>query len=210
MSILPGSESVFERFPELSSVQKDQIEKLGELYGGWNEQINVISRKDFEHFYERHVLHSLAIAKYQSLSDKTVLDVGTGGGFPGIPLAILFPDATFTLIDSIGKKLKVAAAVAESIGLANVSYVHGRMEEHEKHYDFLTGRAVTDLPTLFKWTKHLVNWHKGKGESGMLYLKGGDFNEELKHIPRKIHIQELAEYGHSEFFETKKLVYIYQ
>jgi 16S rRNA (guanine527-N7)-methyltransferase len=210
MSRLAGSELIHSHFPDLSSVQKEQINRLGELYATWNEQINVISRKDFEHFYERHVMHSLAIAKYIDLKDKEILDVGTGGGFPGIPLAILFPEAKFTLIDSVGKKLKVAQDVADQIGLSNVSCLHMRMESHEKHYDFITGRAITELPQVFQWTKHLVRWHKGKGESGMLYLKGGDFKAELKHIPRKIQIQELSEYYDTEFFETKKLVYVFQ
>jgi 16S rRNA (guanine527-N7)-methyltransferase len=210
MSSQTGPELIHSCFPELSSVQKQQIDRLGELYATWNEQINVISRKDFEHFYERHVLHSLAIAKYIDLKDKDVLDVGTGGGFPGIPLAILFPDAKFTLMDSVGKKLKVAQDIADQIGLNNVSCLQMRMEAHEKHYDFITGRAITELPQVFIWTKHLVRWHKGKGESGMLYLKGGDFNAELKHIPRKIQIQELSEYYDTEFFETKKLVYVFQ
>jgi len=205
-----GASQIFPLFPELSDLQREQIENLGPLYAEWNEQINVISRKDFSYFYERHVLHSLCIAKWIDLNEKDVMDVGTGGGFPGLPLAILFPSAKFTLIDSIGKKLKVANDVAERIGLENIRCIHTRIESHEESYDYITGRAVTDLPQLFQWTKKLVRWHKGKGNAGMVYLKGGDFKAELKHIPRKIEIMGLNELIGTTYFETKKLVHIYQ
>jgi 16S rRNA (guanine527-N7)-methyltransferase len=138
------------------------------------------------------------------------LDVGTGGGFPGVPLAILFPNAQFTLVDSIGKKLKVVDDVAAKLGLSNIECIHGRIESLSKKHDFITGRAVTELPQLFNWTKHLVHWHKGKEHSGMLYLKGGEFTSELKKVPRKVEIYNLNDYFESEFFETKKLVRIYQ
>jgi 16S rRNA (guanine527-N7)-methyltransferase len=197
-------------FPEISPRQAGQFEALYELYFDWNEKINVISRKDFEHFHERHLLHSLSIGLYQDLNSHSVMDVGTGGGFPGVPLAILFPDAGFTLVDSIGKKLKVVEDVAAKLGLSNIECIHGRMESLSKKYDFITGRAVTELPQLFNWTKHLVHWHKGKENSGMLYLKGGEFTSELKKVPRKVDIYNLNEHFESEFFETKKLVRIFQ
>ncbi len=201
---------ISEHFPYLSPGQLDQIAQLGALYQHWNSKVNVISRKDIAHFYERHVLHSLMIGKHYDLADSKVMDVGTGGGFPGIPLAILFPEAKFTLVDSIGKKLKVIEDVAKDIALYNVETRHSRMEELKGSYDFITGRAVKSLPVVFNWTKHLINWSKGKGNSGMLYLKGGEFNEELKAIPRTIEIHKLNESVAREFFETKKLVYIYQ
>lgn len=163
-----------------------------------------------EYFYERHVLHSMMLGKHYDLGDNSVMDVGTGGGFPGIPLAILFPEARFKLVDSVGKKLKVVDAVCEAIGLKNVETQHSRVEDLNGKFDFITGRAVKPLPVVFNWTKHLIDWNKGKGQSGMLYLKGGEFNDELKAIPRKIEITDLNEDVKSEFFETKKLVYIYQ
>jgi 16S rRNA (guanine527-N7)-methyltransferase len=197
-------------FPELSPRQVEQFKALHQLYFDWNEKINVISRKDFEHFHERHLLHSLSIGLYQNLNSHSVLDVGTGGGFPGVPLAILFPDAQFTLVDSIGKKLKVIDDVAATLGLSNIECIHGRMESLSKKSDFVTGRAVTDLPQLFNWTKHLVHWHKGKEQSGMLYLKGGEFTSELKKVPRKVEIFDIKDIFTTEFFETKKFVRIYQ
>lgn len=197
-------------FPDLSELQLSQLAQLGALYQDWNSKVNVISRKDMTHFYERHVLHSMMIGKYHDLGESKVMDVGTGGGFPGIPLAIMFPEANFKLVDSVGKKLKVVNAVADSIGLSNVQTKHSRMEDLKGSYDFVTGRAVKPLPVVFNWTKHLIDWSKGKGKSGMLYLKGGEFTEELKAIPRKVEIHDLKGMLKTEFFETKKLVYIYQ
>jgi len=198
------------RFPKLSQMQLEQFSQLGELYQDWNSKVNLISRKDMDHFYERHVFHSLMIGAYFDLSDSRVMDVGTGGGFPGVPLAILFPNAEFRLVDSIGKKLKVVDSVAESLGLKNITTQHSRMEDLKGRYDFITGRAVKSLPVVFNWTKHLIDWSKGKGNSGMLYLKGGEFKQELKAIPRKVEIHELGDSLEGEFFETKKLVYLYQ
>jgi 16S rRNA (guanine527-N7)-methyltransferase len=197
-------------FPNLSKKQLDQFAQLGGLYQDWNSKVNLISRKDMDHFYERHVVYSLMIGSYFDLSDSRIMDVGTGGGFPGVPLAILFPDAEFKLVDSIGKKLKVVDAVAESLALKNITTAHSRMEDLKGRYDFITGRAVKSLPIVFNWTKHLIDWSKGKGNSGMLYLKGGEFKNELKSIPRKVDIHALSDLIKSEFFETKKLVYFYQ
>jgi 16S rRNA (guanine527-N7)-methyltransferase len=202
---------IFDIFTGLNSKQKEQINALAPLYEEWNQKVNVISRKDMDYFYSRHVLHSLLIGHFSDLSGSTILDVGTGGGFPGLPLAILFPDAEFTLVDSIGKKLKVIDDVADQIGVCNIKTVHSRMEELNGKYDFVTGRAVKSLPVIFNWTKHLICWNKGKEKSGMLYLKGGDFIDELKSIPRKVDIIELQPVVPlAEFFETKKLVHIYQ
>lgn len=197
-------------FPDLSSIQLEQLNKLHPLYMEWNEKINVISRRDFEHFLERHLLHSLSIGLFQNLNGHSVMDVGTGGGFPGVPLAILFPEAQFTLVDSVGKKLKVIEDVGTKIGLTNIRCSHGRMESLSEKQDFITGRAVAELPQLFNWTKHLVHWHKGKEKAGMLYLKGGDFTSELKKIPRKVEIYALSDPFKGEYFETKRLVRIYQ
>jgi 16S rRNA (guanine527-N7)-methyltransferase len=197
-------------FPNLTDRQINQFQKLIEVYTFWNEQINVISRKDIPNFYERHVLHSLGIAKTLAfLPDANILDIGTGGGFPGIPLAILFPETHFTLVDSIGKKIKVVNAVAQELGLTNVNAIHERAENINSKFDFIISRAVTQMPDFIKWTK-------GKFKStsthalpnGILYLKGGDLNEELKTIRQRIIITELHPLFGSEFFETKKVVYV--
>lgn len=197
-------------FPNLTDRQINQFQKLIEVYTFWNEQINVISRKDIPNFYERHVLHSLGIAKTLAfLPDANILDIGTGGGFPGIPLAILFPETHFTLVDSIGKKIKVVNAVAQELGLKNVDAIHERAENINSKFDFIISRAVTQMPDFIKWTK-------GKFKStsihalpnGILYLKGGDLNEELKTIRQRIIITELHPLFGSEFFETKKVVYV--
>lgn len=202
---------ILDLFPDLSDEQIEQFRKLGPLYADWNEKVNVISRKDMDMFYVRHVAHSLLIGRFFDLQGAEVLDVGTGGGFPGVPLAILFPEAQFTLVDSIRKKLKVIDQVCEEIGISNVKTIHSRMEELEGSYDYITGRAVKALPMVFNWTKHLIKWHKGKENSGMLYLKGGDFKDELRAIPRKVELKELQSLiPEDAFFETKKLIHIYQ
>lgn len=195
-------------FPEISVTQHGQLEKMLSLYVYWNAQINVISRKDLNDFYERHVLHSLSIAKFITFLPKsTILDIGTGGGFPGIPLAILFPEVEFHLVDSIGKKIKVVQEVAKSLGLKNLTSEHTRAENVQKKYDFIVSRAVTQMPEFLRWTKNKISaTQKNTLQNGILYLKGGDLSEELKNIPHKIFL--LSDVFEEDFFETKKLVYV--
>jgi 16S rRNA (guanine527-N7)-methyltransferase len=196
-------------FPNLTEIQFKQFEALQGLYEHWNAQINVISRKDIESLYLRHVLHSLSIAKLIQFQDGAkILDIGTGGGFPGIPLAILFPEVTFHLVDSINKKLKVVNGVAESLGLENVYTTHARAETIEEQYDFIISRAVTTMPVFVSWIKNRVakkNTHALK--NGILYLKGGDLTEELKTYS-KVTLYDLSAFFEDEFFETKKIVHL--
>ncbi len=201
---------IFDHFPNLSDLQKKQFSDLFDLYQLWNNQINVISRKDTEHFYERHVLHSLGIAKVQPFLPGTmVLDVGTGGGFPGIPLAILFPETKFTLVDSIGKKIKVVKEVAEALGLENVKAINDRAENILVSYDFIVSRAVTRMPEFMAWVKNKTK-KKSQHElkNGILYLKGGDLTEEMATIKNKVSYYDLSDYFGQEFFETKKVVHV--
>lgn len=197
-------------FPDLSPEQIRQFEALEGLYQTWNAQINVISRKDTDHFYERHVLHSLAIAKIvQFLPGSSVLDIGTGGGFPGIPLAILFPEVQFHLVDSIGKKIKVVQEVANNLGLQNVQASHARAETIKDRYDFIVSRAVTQMPVFLTWVKGKSakkNLHNLK--NGVLYLKGGDLSEELAGLRYPVKEFPISEFYKEEFFETKKVVYV--
>jgi 16S rRNA (guanine527-N7)-methyltransferase len=196
-------------FPNLSEIQFKQFEALQGLYEDWNSQINVISRKDIESLYLRHVLHSLSIAKLiQFKAGAKILDIGTGGGFPGIPLAILFPEVTFHLVDSINKKLKVVNGVAESLGLENVYSTHARAETIKGQYDFIISRAVTTMPDFVSWIKNRVakkSVHPIK--NGILYLKGGDLTEELKTYT-KATLYDLSDYFEEDFFETKKIVHL--
>ncbi len=204
-------DKILKYFPDLDQKQIEQFKSLGALYTYWNELINVISRKDLEHLYERHVLHSLAIAKVIQFTPGTrVLDVGTGGGFPGIPLAIMFPQAEFFLIDSIGKKVKVVNAVSENIGLSNLKAEHTRVQQVNESFDFVVSRAVTNLPDFFNWTRN-KNSKKSynKLQNGILYLKGGNFEDELKAINKKANVYNIQDFFEEEFFETKKLVHIY-
>ena len=201
---------IYDHFPDLSDKQKQQFADLYDLYQLWNNQINVISRKDTEHFYERHVLHSLGIAKVQPfLPGSMVLDVGTGGGFPGIPLAILFPETKFTLVDSIGKKIKVVNEVATALGLENVKTINDRAENILVSYDFIISRAVTKMPDFLKWVK---NKNKSKSQhalkNGILYLKGGDLSEEMAQVKNKVQYFQLHDYFPTEFFETKMVVHV--
>ena len=200
---------IFDNFPDLTKTQKEQFTKLEEIYSYWNAQINVISRKDIENFYERHVLHSLGISKIILFAPNTsVLDLGTGGGFPGIPLAILFPETSFTLVDSIGKKIKVVNEVANALGLKNVSGIHSRAEELKDSFDFIISRAVTSMPTFLSWTKGKI---KKKGTNsitnGILYLKGGDLSEELAGIKNKT-LFPLKDFFKEDFFDSKMVVYL--
>ncbi len=195
-------------FPNLSEEQKSQFQQLETLYKDWNEKINVISRKDIDEFYERHVLHSLGIAKIMEFADGTkVLDIGTGGGFPGIPLAILFPNVEFTLVDSIGKKITVVNAVAESLGLKNVKAYHERAEKIKDKFHFVVSRAVTQMPVFLRWLKGKFEKEQfNPKHNGVLYLKGGDLGEELAGI--KCEIYNLKDQFGEEFFDTKKVVYL--
>lgn len=195
-------------FPNLSEEQKSQFQQLETLYKDWNEKINVISRKDIDEFYERHVLHSLGIAKIMEFADGTkVLDIGTGGGFPGIPLAILFPNVEFTLVDSIGKKITVVNAVAESLGLKNVKAYHERAEKIKDKFHFVVSRAVTQMPVFLRWLKGKFEKEQfNPKHNGVLYLKGGDLGEELAGI--KCEIYNLKDQFGEEFFHTKKVVYL--
>jgi 16S rRNA (guanine527-N7)-methyltransferase len=202
-------ELIYSHFPDLTERQRDQFAALQDLYTEWNAKINVISRKDMESFYEKHVLHSLGIAKVYSFKPgQKVLDVGTGGGFPGIPLAILFPETQFHLVDSIGKKIKVVLAVAEALGLENIRADHGRAEEFKGPYDFVVSRAVTQMQRFVPWIKGKISQKNLDSDriNGLLYLKGGDLAEELGSI--KARISNLSNFFTSEFFETKKVVYL--
>lgn len=203
-----SSEIILKYFPNLTDQQKSQFQQLETLYKDWNEKINVISRKDIDEFYERHVLHSLGIAKIIEFADGTkVLDIGTGGGFPGIPLAILFPNVEFTLVDSIGKKITVVNAVAESLGLKNVKAYHERAEKIKDKFHFVVSRAVTQMPVFLRWLKGKFEKEQfNPKHNGVLYLKGGDLGEELAGI--KCEIYNLKDQFEEEFFDTKKVVYL--
>ncbi|NBO60895.1 MAG: 16S rRNA (guanine(527)-N(7))-methyltransferase RsmG [Flavobacteriia bacterium] len=197
-------------FPDLTTHQQKQFSELKGLYALWNEQINVISRKDLENFYERHVLHSLGIAKvYPFQPEERILDVGTGGGFPGIPLAILFPETRFVLVDSIGKKIKVVNEVAHALGLKNVEAHQVRAEQLNSRFDFVVSRAVTAMPVFIDWVKDKIVHGKGYNglSKGILYLKGGDLSDELKGVKGTVQEFPLAHFYAQEFFETKKVVH---
>lgn len=200
---------IIKYFPELSPDQIAKFEKLGDLYKEWNQRINVISRKDIDLLYERHILHSLAIAKVIRFKPQTtVLDIGTGGGFPGIPLAIYFPETDFLLVDSIGKKIKVVEEVSSGAGLLNVKARQARAEQIPEKFDFVVSRAVTTLDEIGKWVKG--KYLKGGFndlDNGLLYLKGGDLTEELKNI-KSFQISDISKFFEEEFFETKKVVYV--
>lgn len=197
-------------FPHLTDQQEHQLGALQELYSDWNEKINVISRKDIEHLYERHVLHSLGIAKFISFKSGTkILDVGTGGGFPGIPLAILFPEAEFYLVDSIGKKVMVVDEIVKQLNLSNVRTAHIRVEKIKEKFDFIVSRAVAPAKTLYQWTHQLVRSNADPdAASGLLLLKGGDLDNELKELKRPHSVTQLSDYFQLPFFDTKKLIYI--
>lgn len=196
-------------FSNLSDTQIDQFSKLQELYQDWNLKINVVSRKDIDELYLRHVLHSLGIAKViQFKPNSKVLDVGTGGGFPGIPLAILFPETQFHLVDSIGKKIKVVNEVVEGLGLQNVKTTHGRVEEVKDTYDFIVSRAVAQMETFVRWTRGKINKKQQHDlKNGILYLKGGDLSEELQKYTSAT-LYDLPDYFSEDFFETKKVVHL--
>jgi 16S rRNA (guanine527-N7)-methyltransferase len=203
-------ELIYKYFPDLTDDQKDKFAKLYDVYKEWNDQINVVSRKDFDSFYEKHVLHSLGIAmciEFKAESD--ILDVGTGGGFPGIPLAIMYPNSQFFLCDSIGKKIKVVNAVIESLGLKNVTAQQIRAEEIKHRFDFIVSRAVTKMPEFLPWVrKKIKKQDQNAYPNGLLYLKGGDLTDEMKTVREYNETVELANFFDEEFFETKKVVYV--
>lgn len=202
-------DEILKYFPDLTDIQIEQFQKLDFLYHDWNEKINVISRKDIDALYTKHVLHSLGIAKIMKFEPgTTVLDVGTGGGFPGIPLAILFPETRFYLIDVIAKKIKVVQGVAEALELKNVKAEQLRAENVKGDFDFIVSRAVTNMPDFVSWIKTKIKkQHKHTLKNGILYLKGGDLTEELKDFP-KATLYDLSTIFEDEFFETKKVVHL--
>lgn len=204
------SQIIVDYFPDLTPKQKDQFAKLFALYRDWNDKINVVSRKDIENLYVNHVLHSLGIAKVMKFNPGAeVLDVGTGGGFPGIPLAILFPETKFHLVDSIGKKITVVNGVAQGVGLKNVKGEQIRAEQIKGEYDFIVSRAVTRLKEFYGWIHQKVkSTSTHELDNGILYLKGGDLEEELAEIKRLHQVYDLSNYFKEEFFETKKVVYV--
>ena len=197
-------------FPSLSPTQEKQFSEIGHIYADWNAKINVVSRKYFDDFYVRHVLHSLSIAKFISFQPGAhVMDLGTGGGFPGIPLAILFPETTFTLVDSIGKKVRVVNDVAERLGLTNVTGIRSRSEQVEGTFDFVVTRAVARAWTLYDWTKkQMAAEHRHDIRNGIICQKGGDLKEELYELNRPYESVDVASYFEEDYFETKKLIYI--
>ncbi|TRX71560.1 16S rRNA (guanine(527)-N(7))-methyltransferase RsmG [Carboxylicivirga sp. M1479] len=197
-------------FPNLDSYTEDKLSQLGDLYTEWNAKINVISRKDMDHFYERHVLHSLSIASFIQFEKGTqILDVGCGGGFPSIPLAIMYPDCQFHSIDSIGKKIKVVKGVAEALGLKNLTAEQVRVENHPKQYDFIISRAVTAFPAFVSLCQNkILQKNNNAISNGIIYLKGGDFDEELKNFKKRASVTPLGTYFEEEFFETKKIIHL--
>lgn len=198
-----GLDLLVHYFPELSAVQREQFMKLGEMYDVWNERVNLISRKDFEHLYERHILHSLGIAKVVQFKKGTrIVDVGTGGGFPLVPLAILFPHCSFHGIDGIGKKITAVKGVIEGLGITNCTAEQVRSMDHKPRYDVIVSRAVTTLPEFIRDTKHLV----AKGRGRMYYLKGGELADEILPVRNAVRVYELKEVFAEAFFETKKVV----
>jgi 16S rRNA (guanine527-N7)-methyltransferase len=203
-------ETIIKYFPDLDEHKKAQFAALKPLYDDWNAKINLISRKDMDNFYTHHVLHSLSIAKVIDFEDGTeILDVGTGGGFPGIPLAILFPKARFVLIDSIGKKIKVVQDIAQQIGLQNVETLQIRAEQLNESFDFVVSRAVTDLPTFYSWVRYKIR-KKGfnKLQNGILYLKGGDLKEEISDVKRPVKLYPVSEIFPEPCFDEKYIVYL--
>ncbi len=200
---------ILKYFPNLTEDQIDKFKQLESLYQDWNLKINVVSRKDIDELYMRHVLHSLGIAKVISFKDGSkILDVGTGGGFPGIPLAILFPECSFHLVDSIAKKLKVVDEVATGLGLTNVKTTHSRVEEIDGKYDFIVSRAVAAMPTFVHWVKgKIAKQQNHELKNGILYLKGGDLSEELQGY-KTTTVYDLSDYFEEDFYETKKVVHL--
>ena len=206
----PGTQLILSYFPDLTEKQIEQFDRLEELYQEWNSKINVISRKDMDQFYVHHVLHSLGIAKVMNFQPGTkILDIGTGGGFPGIPLAILFPDTHFHLVDSIGKKITVVKEVAKALKLGNVEAQQARAESLVRKYDFVISRAVTRMINFYPWVKGKIKREDfNEFQNGILYLKGGDVDEEMEELDKSYVTYHLSDYFKEDFFETKKVVYM--
>jgi 16S rRNA (guanine527-N7)-methyltransferase len=204
-------EEILHYFPNLDDVQQHQFQRTFEVYKNWNDQINVVSRKEFDTFYERHILHSMSIAKFIQFQPGTrVLDLGTGGGFPGVPLAILFPEVAFTLVDSIGKKIKVVNEVSNALNIQNIRAFHQRVEEVKGQFDFVVSRAVAPLSDLLSWTKGKYSGEqKNALPNGLICLKGGDLREEVNAVKMHFIVEryKLSDYFNEPFFETKELVY---
>ncbi len=205
-----GSALISQYFPNLNEIQLQQFAALQNLYEHWNLQINVISRKDIDLLYERHVLHSLGIAKVMNFKPKTsIMDVGCGGGFPGIPLAILFPESNFYLVDSIGKKIKVVNEVAAALGLKNLQAEHKRAEEVKEKFEFVISRAVTESSVFYRWVQNKISKKQFNNlPNGIFFLKGGDLTEEFQEFKKRVVFYDLKDYFTEEFFETKKVVYL--
>lgn len=207
-----NTDRIFHYFPNLNAQQRDQINKMEELYTDWNSKINVISRKDMENFYEHHVLHSLAIIKYfDLLPGMKVLDVGTGGGFPGIPLAILCPQTEFLLADSIEKKIKVVNSIIESLNLQNVKAIQERVEKIKGPFDVIVSRSVTQLPEIVRWVGQKLRGKNDIEAGGIIYLKGGDVKPELRELPKnwKNRVIPISKWFDEEYFETKKVIHLF-
>jgi 16S rRNA (guanine527-N7)-methyltransferase len=203
-------DEILKYFPGLTEYQKEQLFRLKGLYDVWNSRINVISRKDIDNFYIHHVLHSLAIAKYITFSNDTdILDVGTGGGFPGVPLAIIFPDAQFTLLDSVEKKIKVVTEITKELRLQNIIIVKKRIEDYNNKYDFIVSRAVTSFPVFVRLTSKNAGKERSSGlKNGIIYLKGGDISGELKGFEDRVSVTDISGYFSEPYFETKKILHL--
>ncbi len=203
-----NDEKLKQYFPSVSEVQLNKFSELFPLFSLWNKRINLISQKDISNLFIRHILHSLAIAKIIKFPSRSkIVDVGSGGGFPGIPLAVLFPESQFTLIDSIGKKVNVIKEIAQSVNLNNVNVLQKRSNEFKETFDFVTGRAVTAFPKFYNSVIHLINKKSKLKNKGILYLKGGNFEDEIKQF-RNVKVYNIHDFFEDEFFETKKVIYL--